>query len=101
MAVTLDTARAAAQRMIDSWQESQPEKLALGYVQEFPHSWVFTYNSLVFLETGAMEHALAGDSGPIVVSKSDGSAHLAPADAEIEDYLEEPPNGDWVRLLAT
>lgn len=101
MAATLDEARAVAQRLIDSWQKSQPEQLALGYVQEFPHSWVFTYNSQAFLETGAMEHALAGDSGPIVVSKIDGSTQVAPADAEIEDYLNEPPNSDWSRLPVT
>lgn len=101
MAVTLETARAIAQRIIGSWQDDQVEQLALGYVQEFPHSWVFTYNSQAFLETGAIEHALAGDSGPIVVSKSDGSTQLAPADVEIEDYLKEQPNGDWIRLPAT
>jgi hypothetical protein len=101
MAVTLETARAIAQKIIDSWQNDQLEQFALGYVQEFPRSWVFTYNSQAFLETGAIEHALAGDSGPIVVSKSDGSTHLAPADVEIENYLKERPNGDWARLPAT
>lgn len=98
MAVTLEAARAIAQQIIDAWQDAQVEPLALGYVQEFPHSWLFSYNSQAFLETGAMEHALAGDSGPIVVSKSDGSTNVAPADAEMEDYLDESPRGDWVRV---
>jgi hypothetical protein len=98
MAVTLEAARAIAQQIIDSWQDDQIERLALGYVQEFPHSWAFSYNSEAFLETGAMEHALAGESGPIVVSKSDGSTELAPVDVELEEYLRESPKGDWVRV---
>lgn len=98
MAVTLETARAIAQRIIDSWQDEQAEPLALGYVQEFPHSWVFSYNSQAFLENGSIEHALAGDSGPIVVSKTDGSTSLAPAGVEMEEYLNEPPSSDWVRV---
>jgi hypothetical protein len=98
MAMTLETAREAAQQVIDSWQGAQVEPLALGYVQEFPHSWVFTYNSQAFLETGAMDHALAGDSGPIVISKRDGSARIVPTDMEIEKYLNESPDGDWVRV---
>ncbi len=101
MSITLRAARTIAQEVVDSWQADQAEHLALGYVQEFPGSWVFTYNSQAFLETGAIEHALAGDSGPIVVSKDDGSTRLAPADAEMEDYLKEAPNGDWVRLPST
>jgi len=98
MVVTLESARVVAQQVIDSWQDDQDEPLALGYVREFPHAWVFTYNSQAFLETGAIDHALAGNSGPIVVSKEDGSVDLAPVDAEMEDYLNEPPGGDWIRL---
>jgi Immunity protein 35 len=101
MAMALQAARAIAQQIIDSWQGDQIESLALEYVQEFPHSWVFTYNSQAFLETGAIEHALGGNSGPIVISKSDGSMRLAPADVEVESYLKEPPIGEWVRLRAS
>jgi hypothetical protein len=100
MSITLENARLIAQKIIDSWQDAQVERIALGYVLEFPHSWVFTYNSQVFLNTGAMEHALAGNSGPIIVSRNDGSTRLASADAEIEDLLSEEPKGDWVRLQA-
>lgn len=101
MIVSLSEAREVATRVLGGWQGKQPEALALGYVQEYPSSWVLSYNSQAYLETGALDHALAGDSGPIVISKLDGSVRLAPNDQDIEEYLQEPPTTEWVRLRSS
>jgi hypothetical protein len=53
---------------------------------EYETCWVVGYQSLAFLETGAISHALAG--GPIIVNRATGvgrfGASFLPADQQLD-----------------
>ena len=98
MATDMAAAQEIAQRVIDGRQAQQVVPIALAYVREYPSSYVFTFNSKTFLHTGAMEHALAGGAGPIVIRKDDGSVAVTSGEVDIEEYLGETPLTDWIRV---
>ena len=49
--------------------------------------WVFFYQSRVYLESGDVSYALAGNA-PILVSRQDGSLHVTGTSQPIEAYIE-------------
>jgi Immunity protein 35 len=49
-------------------------------------SWVFFYNSRIFLETRSMSYALVGN-GPVIVSGEDGTTKLARSAIPWEDQV--------------
>jgi hypothetical protein len=55
---------------------------------EFGSGWVFFYDSLKYVEGGAVRDALAGNA-PLIVSKRDGSVHVTGTAHPIEDYVRE------------
>jgi hypothetical protein len=48
--------------------------------------WVFFWDSRKFLQTGALEDAIAGNA-PVVVEKKSGEVHVTGTAAPLEDYL--------------
>jgi len=98
MQISRATAQSIAQSAIDARQDAQVVPIALGYVHEYPSAYVFTYNSRTYLETGAIEHALAGSGGPIIVRKQDGALVGVAADVDIEGLLGEAPITEWMRV---
>lgn len=98
MSLPLEAAQAVAQRVVDERQATQVVPIALAYVKEYPSAYVFTFNSQVFVETGAVEHALAGGVGPIIVRKDDGSAVILSASDGADVHLGESPVRDWFRV---
>jgi hypothetical protein len=48
--------------------------------------WVFFYNSKLYVETGDISHALAGNA-PIVVTSIDGRIHVTGTARPLEHYL--------------
>jgi Immunity protein 35 len=53
---------------------------------EKPYGWVFFYNTTRFVETGFLQHTLAGN-GPVIVNKYDGTVRF---------FGSGRPTGDWV-----
>jgi hypothetical protein len=53
---------------------------------EFGSGWVFFYDSRRHLESGSISDALAGNA-PLIVSKRDGSVHVAGTAHPIEYYI--------------
>jgi hypothetical protein len=67
-------------------EEVQPgvgEELVTGDVREYKEYWAVDYNTRIYIETGAISHALAG-GGPVIVERFSGTARLADCDP-IED----------------
>ncbi len=60
--------------------------------REVAGHWVFFWNTVEFLETGAEEATLAGNA-PIVVRASDGEAFTADVRRSLEDQLREASSG--------
>lgn len=70
----------AARRLAEAFLDEQVrplvgEDLVVTLVREFPTCWIIGYNTQVFVETGAMSHALAG-GGPIIVNRASGSVRM-------------------------
>lgn len=66
-------------------------------VQEFRSGWLFTYNSSIYVQTGALDHALAGDSSPLFVSR-DGK--IRELDVDVSDEMQTGGSAisDWIRV---
>jgi hypothetical protein len=62
------------------------EPIALTTVRSFPTCWVAGYNTLAYIETGAISHALAG--GPLIINRSSGTVRLGRSDLPAEDQLD-------------
>lgn len=82
----------AARRIAEIFLDEQVkplvgEDLVVTLVREFPTCWIVGYNTQVFVETGAMSHALAG-GGPIIVNRAFGTVRMGtsalPAEQQID-----------------
>jgi hypothetical protein len=62
------------------------EPIAVTHVRSFPTCWVVGYNTVAYIETGAISHALAG--GPVFVNRATGSVRLGRSDIPAEDQLD-------------
>ena len=79
---------AIAEQMLEKLRRDAGEEVMIktAVTRETERSWVYFYNTRVFLETGSFSHALVGN-GPIVVDKSDGTVRWGRTDIPIEDQL--------------
>lgn len=55
-------------------------------VDEYPIGWVFFWNSRRYLATGDFRDSLLGNA-PILVDRSDGSAHFTGTARTVDEYL--------------
>lgn len=56
------------------------------YIQESERFWILFYNTRIYVETGSLSHALAGN-GPILVEKATGTARLGRSDIPWEQQV--------------
>lgn len=54
---------------------------------EFPHCWVFGFNSRSFAETGDFRESLAGN-GPLIINKGTGHVRQGVSAKPVEDQLD-------------
>lgn len=83
-----DDARAIAEAMLD--QHVRPlirEPVITTTVRLFPTCWVVGFNTRAYVETGAINHALAG-GGPIIVNRRTGVARIGTSTKRIEEQLD-------------
>ncbi len=65
---------------------TEPVQVDLQSTREVAGHWVFFWNTVEYLETGAEEAMLAGNA-PIVVRASDGEVFTADVRRSLEDQL--------------
>lgn len=78
MAIGRNEARAAAEGELDRGIRAslrQPVSIDDGATQETADVFVFFYNTVAFLETGDLKHALAGN-GPVIVDRATGACRV-------------------------
>ena len=82
---------AIAEQMLEEVGRDAGEEVMIqtANTRETERSWVYFYNTRVFLETGSYSHALLGNA-PMVVDKADGTVRFGRTDIPVEDQL-----GDW------
>lgn len=61
--------------------------LLLDETLEESFGWVFFYNSNVYLETGNLSYALAGNA-PFIIDRESGTVHYTGTAEPIETYIE-------------
>lgn len=87
--ITYDEARRRAEELLDAevrpWIEDEVV-IDLSANMQAAGSWVFFYNTRVYVETRSTAHALAGN-GPVIVSGDDGRARVASSATPWEDQL--------------
>lgn len=88
--MTRDDARKLAWDYIEPIQRGAGCEIAIvdNETKEYKFGWVFFYQSKLFLETGKIGYALAGNA-PIVVTRKDGKVHSTGTALPIERYLAE------------
>ena len=77
--MTPTAARELAERLLDDrvrGSVDQPVEIVDEATEESDEAFAFFYNTSVYLETGSVGDALAGN-GPVVVDKATGEARLA------------------------
>jgi len=86
--------RAAALDMAEEFLDAnvrhlvgEPVAVALDRTIETEHSFVFFYNTVAYLETRSMVHALAGN-GPIVVDRVTGAVMATDSSRPWEEQVE-------------
>jgi hypothetical protein len=63
----------------------EPFVIVDSHTFEKPYGWVFFYNTKKFVETGLLQHTLAGN-GPVIVNKYDGTIR----------FFGSSPSTDWI-----
>lgn len=63
------------------------EALAVTRIHSYPTCWVVGYNTVAYIETGALSHALVG-GGPIIVNRISGSIRMGTSGLPTEDQLD-------------
>jgi len=87
MIQTEDQARQVAIRYIAEVVEpSVGEEVVISRIRQYPTCWVIGYNTKVFIETGAVDHALAG--GPIIVNRETGDLRIGSSGLPAEEQLD-------------
>lgn len=72
-------------------------ELVEGYPQEHDFGWVFAYNTKQYIDTGDVQHALAGNA-PLIVARDDGLIYVTGTALPIQTYLDDFKRG--ARVLA-
>ena len=55
---------------------------------EKPFGWIFFYDSKKYLETGSIDHAIAGN-GPVFVNKRDGTIEFCGSHKSLQEFISE------------
>lgn len=82
-----DEARLAAEQFLE--EEVRPSldvDVLTTSVREFETCWVVSYNTRVYIETGAVTHSLAG--GPLIVNRATGVVRLGLSGSPAEEQLD-------------
>lgn len=89
--IDIAAARAAAETLLDErvrpWVD-EPVAIAEQATVEADSVFVFFYNTVAYLETKAITHALAGN-GPVIVDRATGTARIADSARPWEEQLAE------------
>lgn len=84
-------ARVVAERYLDEhvrpWV-GEPVAIVDAATRETASVFVFFYNTVTYLQTGAASHALAGN-GPVIVSRATGEPRLGGTSRPWEDQLDD------------
>ena len=83
-----EQARQRAEEFVrDHIQPGVTEELAISEVREYPTCWIVTYNSRLFIDTGRIRDALAGNS-PLIINKRAGVVRVGLTSKRVEDQLD-------------
>ncbi len=99
--LTFQQARKIAEDKVKSMRSTEKLVIADDDTIERPYAWIFCYTSSLFIETGDILNALAGNA-PLFISKTDGEVSTYRTGLSmagmIEQYEEE--NNIWELMLA-
>lgn len=92
--ITESEAKKIALAHITDLEAGSPDfpKLTLTSFKDYEFGWVFCYQSEVYLQTGNVSYALAGNA-PVIIDQTDGSTHTTGTTMPIEYYIEEYTRG--------
>jgi hypothetical protein len=83
-----EQARTIAEQLLDEVvRPAAAEDIVTTTVRAYPTCWVIGYNTRAFVETRAINHALAG-GGPVIINRETGRARLGthelPSDQQLD-----------------